>query len=203
MRLSAAPLTFYRWLRAVAVNIRGKILLAFCMFAALTAFLGLYAANSVGESGRLVVETYDKPLMAISYARLALTNFMAMHLALARPDDAVGVEHKSIDQLAAEVAEDLAVAEERSTSKQAADIAHLTAIAVANWRELLAVHTSREALEARARQILKDFDTLVELTAEDGFKRREQALASIRLYRSLTIAAVLAALLLGGAIAVM
>src|SRR5579864_6203500 len=193
----------FRWLRGVAVNIRGKILLAFCMLAALTAFLGLYAINSVGESGRLVVETYDKPLMAISYARLALSNFMAMNLALAEPDDTVEVEHKSVDQLADEVAEDLAVAEERSTSKQAADVAHLTAIAVANWRSLLAFHASREALDTRTRQILKDFDTLVELTAEDGFKRREQALASIRLYRSLTIAAALAALLLSGAIAVM
>jgi signal transduction histidine kinase/HAMP domain-containing protein len=200
---SATPRAFYRWLRGVAVNIRGKILLAFCMLAALTAFLGLYAINSVGESGRLVVETYDKPLMAISYARLALSNFMAMNLVLAEPDATVEVEHKSVDQLADEVAEDLAVAEERSTSKQAADVAHLTAIAVANWRSLLAFHASREVLDARTRQILKDFDTLVELTAEDGFKRREQALASIRLYRSLTIAAALAALLLGGAIAVM
>ncbi len=203
MHLSAAPSAFFRWLRAVAVNIRGKILLAFCMLAALTAFLGLYAINSVGESGRLVVETYDKPLMAISYARLALSNFMAMHLVLAEPDDTVGVEHKNIDQLAADVAEDLAVAEERSTSKQAADVAHLTAIAVANWRNLLAFHASREVLDVRTRQILKDFDNLVELTAEDGFKRREQALASIRLYRSLTIAATLTALLLGAAIAVM
>ena len=173
------------------------------MLAALTAFLGLYAINSVGESGRLVVETYDKPLMAISYARLALSNFMAMNLALAEPVDTAEVEHKSIDQLADEVAEDLAVAEERSTSKQAADVAHLTAIAVGNWRGLLTVHASRDVLDARTHEILKNFDTLVELTAEDGFKRREQALVSIRLYRSLTIAAALAAVLLGGVIAVM
>ena len=53
MNLSAAPRAFYRWLRAVAVNIRGKILLAFCLLAAITAFLGFYAANSVGQSGRL------------------------------------------------------------------------------------------------------------------------------------------------------
>jgi signal transduction histidine kinase/HAMP domain-containing protein len=202
MHPSALPRAGFRWLRTIAVNIRGKILLAFCMFAALTAFIGLYAANSVGESGRLVVETYDKPLMAISYARLALANFMAMHLALARPEDVAGVEHKSIDQLAAEVAEDLAVAEERSTSKQAADIAHLTAIAVVDWRNLLALHASRDVLDMHTRQILTDFDNLVELTAEDGFKRREQALASIRLYRSLTLAATFAALLLGAGIVI-
>ncbi len=203
MRFSAVASALYRRFRAVAVNIRGKILLAFCMLAALTAFLGLYAINSVGESGRLVVETYDKPLMAISYARLALSDFMAMHLALAQPDDLPGVEHKTIDELASDVAADLAVAEERSTSKSAAEIARLTANSVATWRNLLANHASRDVLDARTRQILKDFDTLVELTAEDGFKRREQALASIQLYRSLTIAATLAALLVGAGIAVM
>src|SRR5579862_982819 len=109
MRLSVTPSGFYRRLRAVAVTIRGKILLAFCMLAAITAFLGLYAASSVSESGRLVVETYDKPLMSISYARLALSNFMAMNLVLAQPSEAASVEHKSIDELAADVAEDLAV----------------------------------------------------------------------------------------------
>jgi len=172
MRFSTVATALYRRFRAIAVNIRGKILLAFCMLATLTAFLGFYAINSVGESGRLVVETYDKPLMAISYARLALSNFMAMHLALAQPDDLLGVEHKTIDELAADVAEDLAVAEERSTSKPAAEIAHVTANAVATWRNLLANHASRDVLDMRTRQILKDFDTLVELTAEDGFKRR-------------------------------
>jgi signal transduction histidine kinase/HAMP domain-containing protein len=201
--LSPASNALYRRIRAVAVNIRGKILLAFCLLAAITAFLGFYAANSVGQSGRLVVETYDNPLMAISYARLALSNFMGMNLVLARPDATIGIEHKSIDELAAEVAEDLAVAEERSTSKRAADLAHLTALAVANWRELLIHHASQEVLDVRTRQILDDFDSLVELTAEDGFKRREQALASIRLYRTLTIGATLAALLLGAGIAVL
>ncbi len=203
MRLSVTPSGFYRRLRAVAVTIRGKILLAFCMLAAITAFLGFYAASSVSQSGRLVVETYDKPLMSISYARLALSNFMAMNLVLAQPSEAASVEHKSIDELAADVAEDLAVAEERSTSQHAADVAHLTALSVTDWRNLLATHASRAVLDARTRQILDSFDNLVELTAEDGFKRREQALASIRLYHSLTVAATLTALLLGAGVAVM
>ncbi len=202
-RLSLTPSGAYRRLRAVAVTIRGKILLAFCTLAAITAFLGFYAAESVSGSGRLVVETYDKPLMSISYARLALSNFMAMNLVLAQPSEAASVEHKSVDQLAAEVAEDLAVAEERSTSKHAADVAHLTALAVSDWRNLLATHATRSVLDARTRQILDSFDNLVELTAEDGFKRREQALASIRLYHSLTIAATVTALLLGAGVAVM
>ena len=61
-------------LRARATTIRGKILFAFCALAAITGILGNYAVNSVVEAGRLVVETYDKPLMSISYARLALSS---------------------------------------------------------------------------------------------------------------------------------
>ena len=199
--LSAIQSAARRRLWAIAGTIRGKILLAFCLIAAITAFLGLYAAKSVNQSGRLVVETYDKPLMAISYARLALSNFMAMHLVMAEPQEAAGIAHKSIDELAAEVREDLAVAEERATSQHAAEIAHLTASAVGDWRKLAATKVSRAALDARTRQILDDFDNLVELTAEDGFKRREEALSAIRLYHSLTIAATLAALALAAGIA--
>ena len=36
------------------------------------------------RSGRLVVRTYDKPLMAISYARLAQADFNALELAIER-----------------------------------------------------------------------------------------------------------------------
>ena len=61
-------------------------MLAFTILAMITGALGLYAVNSVVESGRLVVHTYDKPLMAINYARLAQADFNAL-LAM----DAAGV----------------------------------------------------------------------------------------------------------------
>src|SRR5260221_6780383 len=66
----------------MANTIRGKILLAFSALAAITGFLGLYAVSSVVESRRLVVHTYDKPLMSISYARLAVSSFTSMQVAL-------------------------------------------------------------------------------------------------------------------------
>ncbi|HKR20063.1 MAG TPA: ATP-binding protein [Stellaceae bacterium] len=203
----------------MGVTIRGKILLAFFALAALTGALGFYAVNSVVNSGRLVVETYDKPLMSISYARLALSNFTAMEVALtdrvASHDPARQQELDTrMDDLAASVAEDLAVTEGRSLSPRAAGAAHDTAAAVADWnklrRELITGNDTqaddeadRETLIARAKGIDDDFDNLVELTAEDGFKFRESALASIAGYRTFSIAATLAAVLLGGVIALL
>jgi signal transduction histidine kinase/HAMP domain-containing protein len=199
----------------MAMTIRGKILLAFCALAAITGLLGWSAVQSVVESGRLVVETYDKPLMAISYARLALANFMAMELTLTRRQSAGDGERRQqldakMDDLARALHEDLAVAEERSMSPAAADAARATAIAAADWdaarRRLEAVGADeayRAALERRAAAVVDDFDRLVELTAEDGFKDRERALASIASYRLLSIAATIFALIIGGVVAIL
>ncbi|MGH7224272.1 MAG: ATP-binding protein, partial [Gemmataceae bacterium] len=86
--------------------------------------------------------------------------------------------------------------------------AHKTAAAVVDWNKLRRAlingdedQTDREILLAHAKAIDDDFDNLVELTAEDGFKFRESALASIARYRMLSIAATLTAVLLGGIIA--
>src|SRR5258708_32466902 len=68
------------------LTIRGKIMLAFTVLAAITGAMGLYAVSSVVESGRLVVRTFDKPLMAISYARLAQADFNSLELAIERLD---------------------------------------------------------------------------------------------------------------------
>ena len=197
------------------MTIRGKILLAFCALAAITGLLGWSAVQSVVESGRLVVETYDKPLMAISYARLALANFMAMELTLMRRQAAGDGERRQqldakMDDLSRALHEDLAVAEERSMSPAATEAARATALAAADWdaarRRLEAVGADeayRAALERRAAAVFDDFDRLVELTAEDGFKDRERALASIASYRLLSIAATIFALFIGGVVAIL
>ena len=199
--------------RAIAVTIRGKILLAYIAMAAITAFVGIYAITSVTEAGRLVVQTYDKPLMSISYARLAMSNFTAMQLALAeRVRSASYKEQHALDErmddFAQSVAEDLAVTEERSMSDRAIAVAHDTARAAAAWnmlrRKLINGNNDekdRQTLQQHAAPILDDFDTLAELTADDGFKDRERALNSIETYRQITMIATLGALMIGVLIA--
>jgi signal transduction histidine kinase/HAMP domain-containing protein len=200
-------------IRAIAMTIRGKILLAYIAMAAITAFVGIYAITSVTEAGRLVVQTYDKPLMSISYARLAMSNFTAMQLALAERVRSASFKEQHalderMDEFAQSVAEDLAVTEERSMSDRAIAVAHDTARAAAAWntlrRKLINGNNDekdRQTLQQHAAPILDDFDTLAELTADDGFKDRERALSSIETYRQITMIATLGALMIGVLIA--
>ncbi|MFO1189721.1 MAG: hypothetical protein U1E97_09100, partial [Alphaproteobacteria bacterium] len=53
-------------------TIRGKLVIAFLALAGLGAAGGAYSISSVHSAAELVVETYDKPLMSISYARAAM-----------------------------------------------------------------------------------------------------------------------------------
>src|SRR3981081_4551442 len=105
------------WLsRQFFLTIRGKIMLAFTVLAMITGALGLYAVRSVVESGRLVVRTYDKPLMAISYARSAQADFKALERGIERLAHDTGPKEEleaRIKELGHAVRADIGVAEER------------------------------------------------------------------------------------------
>lgn len=211
-RLSAAAGTRFR---AIAITIRGKILLAFCAMAAITGLLGYYAVHSVADSGRLVVETYDKPLMAISYARLALSKFTEMKLALAHramtaDRDQQKIYDSNIARLLGSLNASLGVAEERSLSNEAAEASRRATRAVADWdttRQKLMKETGNAALDKllinQASAVVSAIDSLVEFTATDGFRHREKALASIESYYNLSMVTTFAALLLSIIIAVL
>src|SRR5690242_6126041 len=117
--------------QAVTNTVRGKILLAFFALSTITGCLGVYAVSSVGQAGKLVVETYDKPLMSTSYARLALSSFtsgelaMAQHQATNDPGKRRALEAR-MEELNHSVSDSLAVAEERASSRRAATAAHRT-----------------------------------------------------------------------------
>jgi signal transduction histidine kinase/HAMP domain-containing protein len=192
------------WLsRQFFLTIRGKIMLAFTVLAMITGALGLYAVNSVVESGRLVVRTYDKPLMAISYARLAQADFNALELAierLARDPDTRDVPDNRIGELDHAVRADLGVAEERSATRTSAAAARTAAQAFDAWRAIRDAPASanqREALREQTARVLESLDLLGELTSDDGFRDRERSLTLIARYRLLSILATVLVLMIG------
>jgi signal transduction histidine kinase/HAMP domain-containing protein len=198
--------------RAILLTIRGKILLAFVALAAITFALGRYAVHSVVESGRLVVQTYDGPLMSIGYARLAQANFTDMRLNMALREDTTDPVRreslgKRLDDLAKSVRDDLDVAEERASSQNATHAARQARIDFDAWNALRLNSAdddaTRDALHRRAETMLQSLDDLGELTADDGFRDRERALASIKAYRRLSIAFTVTALLLSMVVAVL
>ncbi len=204
-----------RWAKGFFVTVRGKILLAFLALATITGLLGAYAVSSVVESGRLVVQTYYPPLMAISYARLAQVDFTGMRLAMEHrataPTDALRREHDArIEELAHAVHEDLGVAEERSSSSRATEAGATALLAFEAWDRLrrdltaeLASSGAVAALHVQAEKVLEALDTLGEITADDGFRDRERALTSIERYRVVSTVAALSALALGLLTAIM
>jgi signal transduction histidine kinase len=192
------------WLsRQFFLTIRGKIMLAFTVLAMITGALGLYAVNSVVESGRLVVRTYDKPLMAISYARLAQADFNALELAIERltlEPWAKEVSEARINELDHAVKADIGVAVERSATLTSAAAGQTAAQAFAAWRATRDAPPSagqREALREETARVLESLDLLGELTADDGFRDRERSLALIERYRELSILATIEVLLIG------
>src|ERR1700676_1590521 len=131
-----------RWSLARGVaglgTIRGRILIAFLAMSVITGALGGYAALGMMRAGVLVAKTFDESLMSINYARAAATDFAAMQAAFARrsvtADPTVRQKlDKTIDGLAASLAEDLDIAAARSHSARAAKAAQNVQQAVKAW----------------------------------------------------------------------
>ena len=137
-------------------------MLAFAVLAMITGALGFYAVQGVVESGRLVVRTYDKPLMAISYARLAQADFNALELAIERlardPDGRDGPDARIIE-LDHAVRAEIGVAVERSATLPSAAAGQTAAQAFDAWRALRAAPQSigqQEALREQTARVLEN-----------------------------------------------
>jgi signal transduction histidine kinase/HAMP domain-containing protein len=189
--------------RQFFLTIRGKIMLAFTILAMITGALGLYAVTSVVESGRLVVHTYDKPLMAINYARLAQADFNALELAIERLNDDPASREASearINELYHSVKADIGVAEERSATLTSSAAGQAAAQAFDAWRSIRdapEAANQKEMLREQTARVLESLDLLGELTADDGFRDRERSLALIEHYRKLSIMATIQVLMIG------
>jgi signal transduction histidine kinase len=189
--------------RQFFLTIRGKILLAFTILATITGALGLYAANSVIGSGRLVEQAYDRPLMAISHARLAQADFNALELAierLANGPGATAVSNIRISELDRAVRADLSVAKQRSATPTSAAAAQTAALAFEDWRTIRDAPPSagqREALRELTAAVLESLGLLGELTADDVSRERERALTLVDHYRIVSLLATMQVLLIG------
>src|SRR5262245_7721858 len=102
------------------MSIRSKLLMAFGVLCLLSAGATLYSIRQVSALSSMVVQLYDGPLMAISYARSAQINFEQAHAAV---EEAIaGRENVSperlatIEKLMQQFASDIAVAQERMGS---------------------------------------------------------------------------------------
>ena len=183
-------------------SIGTKIFAAFFVMSILIAGLGAYAHRVLKTSGEIVASTYDKPMMAINFARAASVDFLQMENAALRARTAPQSEHqrlaKHIDELAETLSDDLDVARDRSTAadeqKAIEDIRNL----VRRWQDARHDALAKGKLpELRTlnQQVLAGFDMLIELNADHGFVSRRAAITEIDNFGYVVIWATAAALL--------
>ena len=105
------------------MTIRNKILTGFLGMSLILTIMGLFGLHSVAESGRLVVDTFDRPQMAMSHARAAMADFYAIQGALVRMDHAataaeINAQADQIDRLMKDLRDDLKIARSRAHSPE-------------------------------------------------------------------------------------
>lgn len=174
------------------------MLLAFLGMSAITAALGVWGTIEIRAVGQLGIETYDRPLMAINYARAANTTFeqmgnQALDGKVSSPD---------ADDPEQSFFEDLDVAEARASSPEAAaEVRHVRELAQ-SWLSLKKTPADRNSDEflRLSNELRAGFDRLIGKMAADGFANRQQTSvvtgSANRTSAILTGAAVLVSLLL-------
>jgi signal transduction histidine kinase/HAMP domain-containing protein len=187
-------------------SIGGRMLGAFAVMALLICALGTYGSFMLSMAGHVVADTYDRPLMAINFARAASLDFMRMNKELLRekllPDARAQLE-RHIDELDKEFRADLAVAEQRSLSPKEIQVIEQIRGLAAQWnraRRSAATSTTDTSVDKLSEQTIDRFDTLTELTADHAFVERRIAIWSIARFKYEVIAASAAALLIAAVI---
>jgi signal transduction histidine kinase/HAMP domain-containing protein len=193
-------------LTQIRFKISVKIFCAFVAMALMMGALGAYGIYVLSAAGDIVADTYDRPLMAINYARSANTTFIEMEKELFRRKGVAVAEQAAIDARLASLATsfdgDLKVAEERSQRGEARDIIDGIGDALQRWNalRLRGDDAASDALGGLSTKIAQDFDRLIEMTADQSFVERRQGISAIDAFKARSIAAAALALLVAVAI---
>ena len=171
-------------------SIGAKIFGAFVIMSLITAALGGYGFYVLARAGRIVVNTYDRPLMAISYARSADLIFAQMEnqlllRATAAPAERAAID-RTLDSLVTSFLGDLEVARERSLADDERAIAEEIKDLVGQWNNLRRRETggpNSSEIAALSARIEGRFDMLIELTTGASFVERRKAVWAISRFK--------------------
>jgi signal transduction histidine kinase len=188
-------------------SIGAKIFAAFVVMSLITGAIGGYGLYVLSAAGEIVVDTYDRPLMAINFARSASLTFSRMERVLLERRMAAAPARPAIDRdlerLTAVFFEDLRVASDRSLSDEERGLAREIEKLVRQWSEVRIrgdSETEGKDLDALAKRIAERFDLLIEMTTGHSFVERRKAIWAISRFEYTSVAAIALALLLSFAI---
>ncbi len=176
----------------------------------MSAILSGYGIYVLGAAETIVDDTYDGPLMEINFARAASLGFARMDKEALRrktaPDSERDAINRRIDALSDSFFEDLEVAAQRSFGQRQSQTIELIRQGVVRWNSVRSGPVTAESeteLDRLSDQIIGNFDTLVELTADESFIQRRQAIRAISDFRSVSIALTVGAVLVGVTVALL
>jgi signal transduction histidine kinase/HAMP domain-containing protein len=186
-----------------------KLFGAFVAMSLITGALGGYGLYVLSGAGAIVVDTYDRPLMAINFARSASLDFMQMDKERERqrrrlvPPGVHEAVDANIEQLSDSFGEDLEIAEQRSLAEDSRDVIRQIRALVAEWSEARRNDPTGDAedqLDTIAEKITERFDMLIELTVGHSFVERRQAMSAITRFKYTFVVVTLLAILLSAVI---
>ena len=180
-------------------TIGAKIFGAFIAMSAMIGLTGLAGYGVLSAAGDIAVTTFDGPLMAISYARAAQTDFAEMQLAELRYEHAAPGDRAAIAAEISEIADrfdaDLEVADQRSLEADEQKMIAQIRPLIKRWREVSARGDITE-LAKLDKQIDEKFDLLIEYNTGHSFIGRRKTVTNISNYKYASGAITLFALLL-------
>jgi signal transduction histidine kinase/HAMP domain-containing protein len=184
-------------------SIGAKIFGAFVAISLVVAAMGLASYGVLSAAGGIAVTTFDGPLMAISYARGAHTDFTEMQVQEQRFEHAGPAEHAAAAAELADLAEnfsgDLEVAAQRASAADERKLISQLAPLVQRWRDAR-VRGDHVELQRLDSAIDGKFDLLIELITDHSFVDRRQTISNIATYKYASIAITVFALLLSAGI---
>lgn len=190
----------------VLISVRAKLFFGFCAMAVIISLLGGYSYFAVTNAGSVVKDTFDRPLMAINYARSASQIFAGLesdvqrkrHLAIMGDP----IDTEIIESELKLFREDLKIARERSIAPKAemffsdVDDTLLMWSALVLDAENLSNDEKMGKADDMAAEIIDNLDIIVELQTNESFRNRESAITTMEKVRNYSLAAVFLALLL-------
>src|SRR5579871_3221580 len=180
-------------------SISVKLLGLFLGMAVVIAVLGIYGYVLLTRSGAKLIDAYDRPLMAVNYARSANLDFSQIELKVlqrktAKPDERVAID-RAIDGLLLGLMSDLAVADERSTEiDEHREIDWIKGI-LDGWTAARKAGDD-DKMHSLAKNIDEGFELLIGYYADHTFAYRQAATDSVSLYRVFIGTGVVGSLLL-------
>ncbi|MEI9996413.1 MAG: ATP-binding protein [Rhizomicrobium sp.] len=179
---------------------------AFFAICIIIAVQGYFGFSVLRAAGQIVVDTFDRPLMAVNYARAANFDFAQIERKELERDRASRPERarleSEIDALASTFEDDLGVAEDRSDEADERKQIETIKTLVKQWSVARRAGDDA-AMAALSEKIDGAFDLLIEFNTDHSFVARRQAVSAISRFGYVLVGGMVAALFLAFAITVL